>query len=56
MSNYPYFLTPAAKSDLDEIWESISKDSLDAADRALTEIFEHIGLSLSAAGSGARPS
>jgi len=33
---------PEARLDLDEIWEFIRADSLDAADRVLAEIFSAI--------------
>jgi plasmid stabilization system protein ParE len=35
-----YFLSVDAELDLDEIWEYISKDSLDAADRLLAKLFD----------------
>ena len=35
---------PEALADLDEIWEYIADDSIDAADRVREEIFEAIGL------------
>jgi plasmid stabilization system protein ParE len=37
-----FVLHPAAFADLEEIWEFIATDSLDAADRVLEEIFEAI--------------
>jgi plasmid stabilization system protein ParE len=37
-----FVLHPAAFADLDEIWEFIAADSLDAADRVLREIYEAI--------------
>jgi antitoxin ParD1/3/4 len=37
-----FVLHPAAVADLEEIWEFIAEDSLDAADRVLGEIFEAI--------------
>jgi plasmid stabilization system protein ParE len=37
-----FVLHPAAFADLEEIWEFIAADSLDAADRVLEEIFEAI--------------
>jgi plasmid stabilization system protein ParE len=37
-----FVLHPAAFADLEEIWEFIAPDSLDAADRVLEEIFEAI--------------
>ncbi len=37
-----FVLHPAAFADLEEIWEFIAADSLDAADRMLEEIFEVI--------------
>jgi plasmid stabilization system protein ParE len=37
-----FVLHPAAFADLEEIWEFIAMDSLDAADRVLEEIFEAI--------------
>ena len=37
-----FALHPAAFSDLEEIWEFIAANSLDAADRVLAEIFEAI--------------
>jgi plasmid stabilization system protein ParE len=38
-----FVLHPEAFSDLDEIWEYIAADSLDAADRVLEEIHKAIG-------------
>jgi len=35
-----FALHPEALSDLDEIWEFIARDNLDAADRVLREIYE----------------
>jgi antitoxin ParD1/3/4/toxin ParE1/3/4 len=37
-----YALHPEALADIDEIWEYIASDSLDAADRASETIFENI--------------
>jgi antitoxin ParD1/3/4 len=37
-----FFLHPDAYLDLDEIWEYIAADNLDAADRVLAEIYETI--------------
>ena len=37
-----FVLHPEAYSDLDEIWEYIAADNLDAADRVLDEIYESI--------------
>jgi len=37
-----FVLHPRAFADLDEIWEFIATDSLDAADRVLQEIYETI--------------
>jgi plasmid stabilization system protein ParE len=37
-----FVLHPAAYDDLDEIWEYIAADSLDAADRVREEIYEAI--------------
>jgi plasmid stabilization system protein ParE len=37
-----YVLHPQAFSDIDEIWEFIAKDSLDAADRVIGEIHDGI--------------
>lgn len=37
-----FVLHPGAFGDLDEIWEFIAADSLDAADRVLQEIYEAI--------------
>lgn len=37
-----FFLHPDAYTDLDEIWEYIAADNLDAADRVLAEIYETI--------------
>ena len=37
-----FVLHPEALADLDEIWEFIAVDNLDAADRVLQEIFEAI--------------
>lgn len=44
MSNFAYLLTPAARADLNEIWDSISDENLEAADRVLAAIYEHIAL------------
>jgi antitoxin ParD1/3/4/toxin ParE1/3/4 len=38
-----FVLHPEAFTDLDEIWEYIAADNLDAADRVLEEIYEAIG-------------
>jgi plasmid stabilization system protein ParE len=38
-----YALHAALLADIDEIWEYIAKDSVDAADRATETIFENIG-------------
>src|ERR1700730_2105406 len=35
-----FVLHPKANTDLDEIWEYIAADNLDAADRVLEEIYE----------------
>ena len=37
-----YELHPAVLGDLDEIWEYIAEDNLDAADRVIAEIFDSI--------------
>lgn len=37
-----YDLHPDARSDLDEIWEFIREDDLDAADRVIAEILSAI--------------
>jgi plasmid stabilization system protein ParE len=37
-----YILHPQAYADLDEIWEFIAEDSLDAADRVREEIYQAI--------------
>jgi plasmid stabilization system protein ParE len=37
-----FVLHPAANTDIDEIWEYIAADNLDAADRVLEEIYEAI--------------
>jgi plasmid stabilization system protein ParE len=37
-----YILHPAAYDDLDELWEFIAQDSLDAADRVREEIYDTI--------------
>ena len=37
-----YILHPRAYADLDEIWEFIAEDSLDAADRVQEEIYQAI--------------
>ena len=37
-----FVLHPEAYADLDEIWEYIAEDNLDAADRVLEEIFEAV--------------
>ena len=38
-----FVLHPEAFSDLEEIWQYIAADSLDAADRVLEEIYKAIG-------------
>ena len=38
-----YVLHPEAYTDLDDIWEFIAEDSLDAADRVREDIYETIG-------------
>jgi plasmid stabilization system protein ParE len=35
-----FVLHAAVRADLDEIWEFIAADSLDAADRVLAEVYE----------------
>jgi plasmid stabilization system protein ParE len=37
-----YALHPEALTDIDEIWQYIANDSVDAADRAIETIFENI--------------
>ena len=37
-----YQLHPEVLTDLDEIWEYIAKDNLDAADRVIADIFDSI--------------
>ena len=37
-----FVLHPEAHADLDEIWEYIAADSLDAADRTIEELYEAI--------------
>jgi toxin ParE1/3/4 len=37
-----YDLHPEARLDIDEIWEFIGSDNLDAADRLVTEIFRAV--------------
>jgi plasmid stabilization system protein ParE len=37
-----YDLHPAVLTDLDEIWEYIAEDDIDAADRVIAEIFDSI--------------
>ena len=37
-----YRLHPEAYADLDEIWEFIASDSLDAADRVIEEVYDTI--------------
>ena len=37
-----FVLHPDASADLDDVWEFIAADSLDAADRVLEEIYEAI--------------
>ncbi len=39
-----YIMAPAAGRDLDEIWEHIAEDSLDAADRWLDKLEKGIHL------------
>ena len=43
---------PDAVTDLDEIWEFIAADSIEAADRAINEIFETIASLTSFPGAG----
>ena len=38
-----FVLHPEAYRDIDDIWEYIATDNLDAADRVLEEIYETIG-------------
>ena len=38
-----FVLSPQAFQDIDEIWEFIAKDDIDAADRVRDEIFEAFG-------------
>ena len=38
-----FVLHPEARADLDEIWEYIAADNLDAADRVVEEIYNAIG-------------
>jgi plasmid stabilization system protein ParE len=38
-----FALHPDAVTDIDEIWEFIAADNLDAGDRTINEIFEKIG-------------
>ena len=38
-----YAFHPQARLDLDEIWEFIAKDSIDAADRMIAEILAALG-------------
>ena len=40
MSGYAFH--PDARGDLDEIWDNIAADNLDAADRVITEILDAI--------------
>jgi toxin ParE1/3/4 len=40
MSGYAFH--PSARDDLDEIWDYIAADNLDAADRVITEILDAI--------------
>jgi plasmid stabilization system protein ParE len=35
-----YILSPLAAQDLDDLWEFIARNNLDAADRILEEIYE----------------
>ena len=37
-----YAFHPEAFADLDEIWEFIAKDNIDAADRVIADVFETI--------------
>ena len=37
-----YILSPLAVQDLDDLWEFIARNNLDAADRILEEIYEAI--------------
>jgi plasmid stabilization system protein ParE len=47
-----YAFHPEARLDLDEIWEFIRADSLDAADRVVAEILSAIGTRVSFPASG----
>lgn len=38
----PYDLSAGARQDLDQIWEYIARDSIDAADRALDRIHHNL--------------
>jgi plasmid stabilization system protein ParE len=44
MREFAYRLTRVANSDIDIIWESIARDSLDAADRIIGEIYSQVQL------------
>jgi plasmid stabilization system protein ParE len=47
-----FLLHPAADSDLDEIWEYVAEDNIDAADRLLEEFHNAIGTLVSFPQSG----
>ena len=49
-----YGFHPEARADLDEIWEFIRTDNLDAADRAVAEILSAIRALVSFPGQGYR--
>lgn len=54
MKEIPFRFTRLASSDLDDIWESIARDSGDAADRVVAEIYNQINLLAKFPGAGHR--
>jgi plasmid stabilization system protein ParE len=52
MSGYAFY--PGARDDLDEIWDYIAVDNLDAADRVIAEILDTIGAMVPFPNSGHR--
>lgn len=47
-----YAFHPEARNDLDEIWEFIRTDNLDAADRVVAEILSTVSRAVSSPGQG----
>jgi plasmid stabilization system protein ParE len=48
-----YVLSVAAALDLDEIWDFIAQDNIDAADRWIDKLFECFHVACSCSGDGA---